>query len=166
MRCIDQSQKAESEASIGLGNGLGPRPLLCLKDRDRSRFLRDRSRFLRDRSRLDTCLRAYRGLLAHRGSCRWIFFLQRPAPIQNGTPNQILGTPTFGSQNRPIKMPLTYLSPFQRFCRLGTCQGYQPIPSCHFTMLTQSCCIVSFSFIKSASDRPRGVIFLDLRPSL
>ena len=37
-----------------------------------------------------------------------IFFLQRPAPIQNGTPNQNLGTPTFGSQNRPIKVPPTY----------------------------------------------------------
>ena len=43
-----------------------------------------------------------------RNDRRWIFSLQHPAPIQNGTPNQILGTPTFGSQNRPIKMPPTY----------------------------------------------------------
>ena len=35
-----------------------------------------------------------------------VFPLQRPALIQNTTPTQNLGIPTFGSQNRPIKIPL------------------------------------------------------------
>ena len=36
------------------------------------------------------------------------FFLQRLALIQNTTPTQHFGIPTFGSQNRPIKIPPTY----------------------------------------------------------
>ena len=37
------------------------------------------------------------------------FFLVGPPPIQNASSNQILGTPNFGSQNRPLKPPPTYL---------------------------------------------------------
>ena len=49
------------------------------------------------------------------GVMRVTLLLQRPALIQNTTPTQHLGIPTFRSQNRPIKIPRPisgWMSPF------------------------------------------------------
>ena len=37
------------------------------------------------------------------------FFLSRPPPIQNWSPNQNLGTPSVGIQNESLKLTLTCL---------------------------------------------------------
>ena len=54
------------------------------------------------------------------------FFLSGPPTMQNNPPNQMLGTPSFGSQNGPLKLPPTYLGlgvPNLQILRIGDIPG-------------------------------------------
>ena len=98
------------------------------------------------------CLRPCKGV-----TC----FLSGPPAIQKGTPNKNLGTPSFGSQNGPLKPPSTYLGlkvPNLQILRIGDLSG----------MSTSS--IMSFHNVdpklvhrlsRAQQDRPRGLRFVD-----
>ena len=71
---------------------------------------------------------------------RVTFSLSVQPAIQNSTPNQMVSTPTVGSHEWVLQIILTCLgwtSTIYRFYRLWTSKAYLPIPSCHFTLMTQ-----------------------------
>ena len=85
------------------------------------------------------------------GGSWWLFFLSGSPLKQSSSPNQMLGTPIFVSQKWSLGVTPSFLglmSPIYRFCRLMTSKVGQPIPTCHFTRLTQTWSILFLSINK------------------
>ena len=92
---------------------------------------------------------AYIGVMDAGVGQRWVFSHGGSPPIQNTSSNQILGTPTVGSQNRPLKPPPTFLEldvPNLQILQIGDIPGMSKLV---------------YRLSLGQQNWPRGVIFAE-----
>ena len=91
-----------------------------------------------------------------------VFFLSGSPPIHNWSPNQILGTPSFGAQKGPFKVPPAFLGLAVRILQILNCADMPGIMSTSsimpFNNVDQHWCIDFLKVNKFGLAEARGRI--------